>query len=50
MIALGFYEGCSVQVKRRAIFAGPLTVEQVEHQQMIALRRSDAAQIGVIVP
>ncbi|OGX78608.1 iron transporter FeoA [Exiguobacterium sp. SH31] len=50
MIALGFYEGCSVRIKRRAIFSGPLTIEQLEHQQMIAIRRCDAEQIGVIVP
>ncbi|EPE61900.1 feoA family protein [Exiguobacterium sp. S17] len=50
MIALGFYEGCSVRIKRRAIFSGPLTIEQIEHQQMIAIRRCDAEQIGVIVP
>ncbi|MBG0918609.1 FeoA family protein [Exiguobacterium sp. SRB7LM] len=50
MISLGFYEGCSVRVKRRAIFSGPLTIEQVDHQQIIAIRRSDAEKIGVIVP
>lgn len=50
MIALGFYEGCSIRIKRRAIFSGPLTIEQIEHQQMIAIRRCDAKQIGVIVP
>ncbi len=50
MIALGFYEGCSIKVKRKAFFSGPLTIEQTEHRQMIAIRQSDAEQIGVIVP
>ncbi|RHB46925.1 FeoA family protein [Exiguobacterium sp. AM39-5BH] len=50
MIALGFYEGCSIRIKRRAILSGPLTIEQIEHKQMIAIRRCDAEQIGVIVP
>ncbi|WP_114570391.1 FeoA family protein [Exiguobacterium flavidum] len=47
LIALGFYEGCPVAVRRRAIFGGPLTIEQREHRQTIAIRRSDARRIEV---
>ncbi|MCT4780562.1 MULTISPECIES: FeoA family protein [Exiguobacterium] len=50
LLALGFYEGCPVVVKRRASFHGPLTIEQRDHHQMIAIRRSDAKNIGVFSP
>lgn len=50
LLALGFYEGCPVVVKRRASFQGPLTIEQRDHHQMIAIRRSDAKKIEVYSP
>ncbi|MGX8178799.1 FeoA family protein [Exiguobacterium artemiae] len=50
LLALGFYEGCPVVVRRRASFQGPLTIEQRDHHQMIAIRKNDAKKIGVFVP
>lgn len=50
LLALGFYEGCLVVVRRRASFQGPLTIEQRDHHQMIAIRKSDAKNIGVFLP
>ncbi|HCN58877.1 MULTISPECIES: FeoA family protein [Exiguobacterium] len=50
LLALGFYEGCPVVVRRRASFQGPLTIEQRDHHQMIAIRKSDAKNIGVFLP
>lgn len=50
LLALGFYEGCPVVVRRRASFQGPLTIEQRDHNQMIAIRKNDAKKIGVFVP
>ncbi|MCT4790939.1 MULTISPECIES: FeoA family protein [Exiguobacterium] len=50
LLALGFYEGCPVVIRRRASFQGPLTIEQRDHHQMIAIRKSDAKNIGVFLP
>ena len=50
LLALGFYEGCPVVVRRRASFQGALTIEQRDHHQMIAIRKSDAKNIGVFLP
>ncbi|ACB60322.1 ferrous iron transport protein A [Exiguobacterium sp. PvP048] len=50
LLALGFYEGCPIVVRRRASFQGPLTIEQRDHHQMIAIRKSDAKNIGVFLP
>jgi len=50
LLALGFYEGCPIIVRRKAIFQGPMTIEQQDHHQMVAIRRSDAKRIEVYVP